>query len=402
MIGVGAILVCLPGTACRSKAAPPDGGPALDTAPAVDSAFAPASPLRLPSAYAAARCSDCHEPMFDEWQLSAHARAGTSALFTLMRDKSGPAGQGCDECHLPLKGRAMPGAAVEEGVTCEACHSITGVEDKGESAITTFRVGRVKQGPLCDAKRHYFHDMGCSKLHEQSLVCAGCHLWSSTTEKGISVPVFTEFAEWRESAAKKGISCQDCHMPTSTREVARGSPPRPGVPHHGFLVAPAARGQALSVSATVSDADAAIGVNISIRNQGVGHSFPSGLPGKQVVLRAVVVDAEGHEVGREERAYARVLIDDSGAEVPFYAATRVGSDTRLAPEATRDEAFSFDVTSAGEVRIDVVTRDLSPALAKALGVALPAETPVAHARAAFGAKGAKGRPHLPKTVSATP
>jgi hypothetical protein len=355
-------------------------------------------PSSFAVAYPAVRCSECHEPMHDQWKTSAHARAASSDVFTAMRAQAGAAvGATCDPCHLPLKGKLEPGdLAIGEGVTCEACHAIKDVEllPGAASAKVAYSVGdHIERGPICDAADHYFHKMGCSPLHRESRICAGCHLWSEG-----NVPIFTEFDEWqRGPSAKAGISCQDCHMPTITAEVARGSAPRAGVSNHSFMgVTGNLVDRAIAITLEVSRKGNAIAISATLVNQGAGHSVPSGLPGRQMILRVIAVDQAGRELERAERTYARVLVDERGVEVPFTAARSQKVDTRIAAGERRKEAFSLAATAATLVRAEVALRAFSPPIAASLGLPLPDERVFARAEVPLGAP---GRPVPAKRVT---
>src|SRR5262249_1708211 len=89
------------------------------------------------------------------------------------------------------------------------------------------------------------------------------------------------------------------------------------------------------------------------------------------------LDGSGAELARGERIYQRVLADDSGREVPFYRAAKLAADVRVAPKATRVERFKLAAPTARKVRLEIVWRDLSPALVQALGRTLEPDKPLA-------------------------
>jgi hypothetical protein len=344
--------------------------------------------------------------MFDEWKSSGHARASETDLFTAMQ--AGVDASSCDPCHTPLKGKVDPGElALGEGVTCEVCHTIKDVRvgSDGMAATVTYGLGEnVERGPLCDAPDHYFHKMGCSPLHRESRVCAGCHLWSATRGSAPPMPIFTEFDEWQKGpSAKAGISCQDCHMPGASGEVARGSPTRPNVANHSFMGANAGfRDRAIALTLDVSDRNGALSVDVTLVNQGAGHSVPGGLPGRQLILRVATLDKAGNETDRAERIYARVLVDERSVEVPFPRARSLLSDRRIAAGERRREAFSLSApaTGAGSVRLEVALRAISPEIAAALARPAPELRVVARVEVPFGApRAAGGRSLLPKRVT---
>lgn len=178
----------------------PDRGAAPPPSRFVDAATPPRTALVW-----SGRCGECHVKMRDEWSTSAHAQASRSPLYRAALAESSDRAV-CVRCHQPLDGLAQKDdPVVGEGVTCDACHIVKSVTLRADGATLELRpTENVKFGPLCDAKNHYFHKMGCSPLHAESKLCAGCHQWV----RG-AMPIFTEYDEWsRSGAADEGVECQ--------------------------------------------------------------------------------------------------------------------------------------------------------------------------------------------------
>jgi hypothetical protein len=247
--------------------------------------------------------------------------------------------------------------------------------------------------------------MGCSPLHRESRVCAACHHWTLRLPSGDELPVFTEHDEWKRSTfAASSIPCQDCHMPTTVDEVAAGWSKKVRVANHGFMgEADELRRRALGMSIRVEEKGGKLHAEIELVNGAAGHKVPTGLPGRQIVLALRVIDKEGRSVEKASRAYGRVLVSEGGTEVPFYAAQREASDTRISPGETRRETFVFDGKDEGEIVIELLWRRISPALAEALKLPVE-EQKLAEARVPFGARPPSGgaRAQLPKTLSVKP
>lgn len=286
--------------------------------------------------FPASRCGECHDRAFVTWSGSAHARARSSRVWAAMkRDAT------CDRCHAPLH------AELDEAVGCDGCHVMKAV-DAGWYALELG--ARVRYGPLCDAKAHYFHKMGCAPAFAEAEQCGACHLMH---EDG-GLPVFTEYEEWRQSSeAADGVPCQGCHMAGREGEVAVGAGVRTHVSDHGMLGSDGGlRAKAVRLDAWL---DGGVLV-VEVENEGAGHRIPAGLPGKQLVLRA----------GADEVAvFSKVLVDAKGQEAPFNEAVRLERDDRLAPAEPR--RFSLPAPK-GPLELSVVWRELSPALAARLKV----------------------------------
>lgn len=349
-----------------------------------------------PLAYPAIRCSECHNKMFDEWKTSAHAKASTSAAYQRMRAHAKE--PGCDGCHAPLAAHLPPGDRVSaEGVTCEVCHNIKDVEVRRQGGAFELRLtDNIKYGPLCDAEDHYFHKMGCSPLHQQSKLCAACHLYYRPLPGGGELPVLTEFEEWREGPSK-GRACQSCHMPGTRAEVAEGAGERDGVSNHGLLGATGdLRRRALRGKATVRAQDGALRVEVELRNMLAGHYVPTGLPEKRVIVRAVAKGAEGATVASAEHRIGRVLVDAQGRPAPFYKAVKVASDDRIGPKQSRKVILELATAVDVEVEVEVVWRAIDAEIAKALRIDDVEEQSLL--RATLDLQAASGRPSLPQTI----
>jgi hypothetical protein len=324
-------------------------------------------------AHPARRCGECHAAIHQSWSTSAHASADRSPLYRAMRKASGRSD--CDRCHAPLRA-LVPGdeRLAEEGVTCDVCHTLRTVELDGRgNALALDLAGAVRYGPLCDAEDHYFHRMGCSPLHSRSELCGGCHLWTMHTSAGVELDVRTTYADWQVGAhAAANVTCQACHMPAVAGEVAVGWAAGGEVSDHGTSgEGERSRAVGLGLGLRVVPDGGELRVELEVSNRGVGHSLPSGLPGRRIVVRVTALGAEGMPIASEERIYARILVDEKGVEVPFYAAQRVQSDTCLAPDEVRRERASLPREGVVEVRAEAFEHAIAPAIAEGLGVRVP-------------------------------
>jgi nitrate/TMAO reductase-like tetraheme cytochrome c subunit len=329
------------------------------------------APDAAPTLFAnpASRCGECHGAFEGQWRRSAHGRSQSAPAYLAMRDHADAAS--CDGCHAPLD-RLLPAddPARGDGVDCDACHTMGETTPRRSGGGFTLHVDDMtKYGPLCDAKNNYFHKVQCSSFYSQSEMCASCH-WMVTRVGSDELPIFTEYEEWQSSRyGAIGVSCQDCHMPEESSAVAVGARRRGGVAHHDFGAdSPQFRGTALTVHASVEARAATLVVKATLRNENAGHDVPTGLPERRLVLRATALDASGHEVDRAERSYGRLLVDASGDPAPFYAASRVASDTRIMSDQTRDEYLELSLPSVGELRVEVVWQAIAPEIASKLSL----------------------------------
>jgi hypothetical protein len=158
-------------------------------------------------------------------------------------------------------------------------------------------------------------------------------------------------------------------MPKDRAAIATGSPVRNGVPHHGLL------GKAKDLRTSSLKMDTKLDKNgtltVTLRNVHAAHYVPSGLPERRIVVHAGIPGSkgDGSETWLDERELGRVLLDNNNQEVPFWAATHVGSDTRIAPGGQATMTFNVPPgTKPTEVRVRVEYRGLSKAVAQQLGV----------------------------------
>lgn len=215
------------------------------TAPGVD----PHLELYAENAYPSAReCATCHEDIYHEWSMSAHAYATVSPMFHKFEQRLNDLSQGtvgyfCVRCHSPVatslcESRAEPiwnmPEVAREGITCVACHRVQYIYGKsnGERRIETGNIFapvlggiggegiaeviqrkdefKVKTSPDEQGPGQDMHVTGIYfEPLTKSEFCTPCH--QVAVYPGIKLEVVWE--QYRASpACKKGIQCQDCHM----------------------------------------------------------------------------------------------------------------------------------------------------------------------------------------------
>ncbi len=193
-------------------------------------------------------CAKCHQQIYDEWRVSAHAYAAISPMFHKFEQKltvlsSGTLGTFCTRCHAPVAVQMnfpRSGSIVDapyvfrEGVTCVACHRVKeaygrvhgerriepgpiqapvygGIGGDGVArAIADKDNYKIKIDPADKGPGQEMHLQGI-KFEQlgNSGYCQACH--QVAVHPGISLEVV--WAQYRAGpACKKGISCQDCHM----------------------------------------------------------------------------------------------------------------------------------------------------------------------------------------------
>ena len=201
--------------------------------------------VRFPSATA---CRDCHPKHYREWSVSQHAYAQMSPIFnamhgTILKLTNGTNGDFCIRCHTPVgmnlgepefMSNIDRHPTSREGVTCIVCHRVSKAYGKvsGRLAIAEGDILQPVYGPTGNkelsrvlANRSEYRvvtepDQPGRKIHtearkffqiNQSGFCGTCH--DVTLVNGFRLE--EAFSEYKNSpAARRGVSCQDCHMGT--------------------------------------------------------------------------------------------------------------------------------------------------------------------------------------------
>ncbi len=199
--------------------------------------------------YPSARaCARCHATHYEEWSVSPHAYAQLSPVFnamhgTIVKLTNGTFGDFCIRCHTPVgmdlnepffQSNLYRHPASREGITCIVCHrprapygKISGRSSSSTGSIFDKVLGPVGGERLADALADKEQRYGAlatkqgetgTKIHakvesffhlENSGFCGTCH--DVTLGNGFRLE--EAFSEYKNSpAAKRGISCQDCHM----------------------------------------------------------------------------------------------------------------------------------------------------------------------------------------------
>ncbi len=213
---------------------------------------------RFPSA---TTCATCHPRHFEEWSVSQHAYAQLSPVFnamqaTILKVTNGTNGDFCIRCHTPIGMNLEEPVFISnldrhptsrEGITCITCHRLDQNYGKisGRLPIIEGDITKAVYGPKGNENlekalnnpdirvttdpegrgRKIHAEAKEFKFLSSSAFCGTCH--DVTLVNGFRLE--EAFSEYKSSpAAKKGQTCQDCHMSTV-----------PGVPS-GYAEGPAA------------------------------------------------------------------------------------------------------------------------------------------------------------------
>lgn len=276
-----------------------------------------------------ASCGSCHAAQYRDWQTSLHAQSMgpgvMGQIVDLMRSEPGAA-LDCQRCHSPLaeqqEKQVLTGAQGEfisatnpsfdarlraKGLVCAACH-VRGWE----------RFGPPKRDgtPESNVPRDRLPHNGATRTPAflRSEFCVDCHQFAQDGYALNGKLLENTYEEWKASVyARRGIQCQNCHMP-DRRHLWRG------------IHDPEAVRRGITIDLKTERVGAQLRTTLTVTNSGVGHYFPTYLTPK-VFLLMDLIDDRGRQVAGSLR---RAVI---GREVPLDLSREL-YDTRLPPGAT--------------------------------------------------------------------
>ncbi|MFH2007714.1 MAG: multiheme c-type cytochrome [bacterium] len=366
---------------------------------------------------ASTACEDCHPNQTKEWKGSAHQQAHFEPIYdfyfmTASRQSGKKLETFCAKCHTPLGVHAgeipfghplkKPGdtkvsTVATEGVSCDFCHTISGVT-KVQNSGYVMTPSVTKQGQLRDAKPQD-HKAQYSALFRSAELCGSCHQVVHPTN---GIVLEDTYGEWKRSAyAKAGIVCQDCHMTAGlkpqTAATARdiGKPERhPGtaaeegrkrahVSQHHF-VGPnlflasgnpsrkrAAEALLRRAGRVTVDSLKRVGrtavLKLKVSNTGAGHYLPTGVSelrelwldvevrnGRgRVIWRSGALGADGN-LGKDAVVYRTIVHDAKGKDTTlFWNTVKKVKDRRIPPLGSLTETFRIPLGRARKVTVKV-------------------------------------------------
>lgn len=256
----------IPGVEAAPDRAPIEGGPEL-----------PPGDLKEPQSNA--DCEPCHREIYEEWIEDQHALAWFNTPF-LPQD---PKLVECNNCHAPQpvlqtgieKLPLIRTERFEEGVGCIECHwNIDHVEGPRPS-------GTAACNPVYNPR------------FTESVICASCHAAHGSIE------------EWRGSEwARKGYSCQACHMPLVDAPVVTGGLPRRRRSHRMRTQRDLEHlRSAVTLEARWLDDGR---LEVSLANTGAGHNVPGEISNREMFLLTVIEDADGEKVAEHRESFKTV------------------------------------------------------------------------------------------------
>jgi nitrate/TMAO reductase-like tetraheme cytochrome c subunit len=354
-------------------------------------------------------CRNCHKRAYDQYTVSMHSRSYANPVFQaqyfdeiIPRAMNEPAmheeARQCLACHNPIAYMvnnepilAREGSEKYDiSGTCDFCHTINGIKGRepGNGNYIS-EPGPKKYGPhKTQTNWHHIY----SPLQSSSAFCGTCH--NDNNHKGLEIK--STYTEWKESVyARKGVSCQDCHMSVigylskDSSVFERGkavestmllqSPDRAELHTHTFpgaystqQISGAIRLQ-MKLNRNYVSPGQSITVRVRVDSRRSGHKIPTGSTdlrllwlelnvtggGKSFLIKASSVqpekdgfdvsgmgqwDAEiiGDSIAEGNRLYRQIFLDEKGKQtISSVEAVKSIFDNRLEAAKTRVEKYRF-------------------------------------------------------------
>jgi Flp pilus assembly protein TadD len=269
------------------------------------------------------QASGCHAGVHSGW-LAAHAGAASSPAYRAIardyRKRHDDGDRWCRGCHAPASLAETAEPDREAGITCLSCHAVTKVHALyGGGALTLdLRGGRPNAAEVALRPATHAARYGNRALLRSAEFCGGCHRknWNLPQNNYGWVHGPDEYRKWRESGYsgsalysvggpgtfRKSRACIDCHSTGGALNLgpAHGPDPR-GLELDVFVRSPGAIGEIVAPFERASPPPGTpVLLDVVIRNSGIGHDFPTGMPDLQESwLEVRVREAGGPGNGRD-------------------------------------------------------------------------------------------------------
>lgn len=343
-------------------------------------------------------CSTCHREIYEEWSRSMHANAWTDKWYQpdyilAHQETDGATDLLCGACHAPIAARTglLPpangskfDATSRRGISCDFCHTVSGVEQVYNMGHVS-EPGNVKKGPRGDG-RSLYHEVKYSEIHTKADFCGSCHMVIHPTT---GVHIIDTWDDWKNNDyGKQGIRCQDCHMtptPGVSKNPGRSSlmgKKRVNRAFHGFIggssyvqdelgnhkqaelsrefLRSAAK---VKLAEKVTD-EGTLELTVDVHNVGAGHKIPTGTTYIRIMwLQVEVADSAGKVVYSSghiddknhvdpDAVFFRVLFRDADGNLTgkSWRAHGIGYDRRIPANGMDSETYRISLPGKGEYK----------------------------------------------------
>ena len=185
-------------------------------------------------------CMECHIDHYNEWSISMHSHTMNNPLFFEYKNQTNSSypetgDRFCMQCHNPISyliGEDLVeynssenfqssnlSNVIKEGITCDICHTVTGVSNTvftgdnlaANAVYKMYPLGNIKFGSIENPEYNSYHQSYYLPTYKTSQMCLPCH---DLVVRDIEAEItFTEWDRIPGFSMFGGVSCQDCHMP---------------------------------------------------------------------------------------------------------------------------------------------------------------------------------------------
>ena len=278
-----------------------------------------------------AACGQCHSQQMEGWSQSRHAAAFSPGLWAQLADAPTAFVEECLSCHTPMREQIDRALALQQdattmapdGIDCAGCHvRAHRYYGPGQPGSQDHLVAQTIE------VTHHGGAVAAPELFGADAFCAPCHQFDAD---GLSLEgklLQDTYGEWRNSpAARKGQTCQSCHMPGGDHHIR-------GLHDRNFVR------NALEFDTDWHAGPGASGLlRVSLRNVGARHALPTYATGALHVKIFLSDDHDGViESSLRTRSVQRRLTVDGQRElfdtrIPAGGLWRYEQNLEVLPEA---------------------------------------------------------------------
>ncbi len=293
----------------------------------------------------------------------------------------------CARCHNPRSPSRPDTPAGLVGVSCAGCHLIEQIHPTtsgkvGADALVYSEQGVMRSASTLPEDASPVHGLGpaLDGIKDGKTLCLSCHNQTRTPSGAPACTTGPEYSSADGASGADARTCVSCHMP----EVQGGAGAVGGSEthrSHAFLGPHRAWYQddtsILEQAVELSGVFREDTLQIELLNRS-SHAFPSGFPGRMMILEVEGLDAKGqviwknfeHNALEESPAsvFNKVYHDQDGKPVPAAFAQELVRDTRLAPDEQRQVVFTEVPSMVMKARVQLLYFLLPPPLARKLGL----------------------------------
>ncbi|HTL05772.1 MAG TPA: tetratricopeptide repeat protein [Gemmatimonadales bacterium] len=359
------------------------------------------SALRLSGQPENCQSAGCHATVHAD----PHAGAGAGAAYLatyrdFTRRRGTAAGRWCQGCHFPHSQQGPTGSG-SGGIACGDCHGAAEVRALHGSASLTIRGGETEDLTRWETRiapaAHRFRTLHSGMTASPEL-CAACHRKNFNLAQNAFhwMPGPDEYRQWQTSAAsadslfaagEAGVrrTCVDCHALHGERPEVPKAPLELDL----FVRRAGEPGRPASDIGALR-AGEAVDLDVLVRNAGIGHDFPYGMPDQQESwVEVQALDPAGKPVASASQTarYTLDALDREGKPIrhgDLDRMTTVGEWRRIGFRETDLVRCRLRVPAAGVKTLRLrVLRRLRPEFAAWVGVPLSEPKVVAERTLAF-------------------